>query len=142
MRVFQLAQVAARAEGVRVRALIRRVLGSAMMGLVALLFLLTAVAFGHLAMWHALREGVGWSNALSAAVIGGCDLILAVLLGLAAARSTPSRTETEALAVRQRATEGIAASVSLTAALLAALRAGRRAAQGDPPGQGDPPERG
>jgi hypothetical protein len=122
MRVVQLAQVAARAEAVRVRAMLRRVMGNAVIGVIALLFLFSALGFGHLAVWHALREGLGWSNAVTAAVVAGGDLVLAGLLAMGAARSTPSRVETEALAVRQRATDGIAASANLTTMTLAVLR--------------------
>ncbi len=62
------------------------------------------LVFCHIALWYWLRHH--FEPPQSALILAGSDLVLAVILALLAARSTPSRVELEALAVRQRAMEG------------------------------------
>jgi hypothetical protein len=54
--------------------------------------------------------------------MGGADLIIAIILGLLASRSRPSRVEREALEVRRQAIQGISSTLSVTQMLIPALR--------------------
>ncbi len=95
MRTFSLARVAADAELLRLRLRARRAAVRAILALVALGFLAGAAVFCHLALWYWLRHY--FEPPQSALILAGIDVVLAVILALLAARSTPSRTELEAL---------------------------------------------
>jgi hypothetical protein len=71
------------------------------------------VGFAHVAVWNWLREPLPAQYV--AAIFAGVDLLLALILGAVAARSVPGRVELEALAVRRRALEEAAASVTISA---------------------------
>ena len=88
MRALRLARIAAEAEGLRLRSSAQRAVVRAILGLVALAFL-----------------------------FGALILVLAVLFGLIAARSSPGRIEVEALAVRRRALESATSSLAFSALL-------------------------
>src|SRR5579871_766176 len=105
MRALRLARIAAEAEGLRLRHRARRSAIRATLALGSLGFLLGTVLFCHVAAWFWLRQH--WEQPLAALILAGADMVLAVFLALLAARSTPTRVELEALAVRQRATESI-----------------------------------
>jgi hypothetical protein len=120
MRTFSLARVAADAELLRLRLRARRAAVRAIFALVALGFLAGAAVFCHLALWYWLRHY--FEPPQSALILAGIDVALAVLLALLAARSTPSRAELEALAVRHRAVEGITASLAFSAIAMQLLR--------------------
>jgi hypothetical protein len=127
MRPIRLARIAAEAEGVRWRGMMSRIVTRAILAVIALLFVLGAVAFAHVAAWYEVRIGLGQSYVASAGILGGTDLLLAVVLGLLASRSSPSRVEVEALAVRRKALEGIAGALSLTQLVIPILRIVARA---------------
>jgi hypothetical protein len=112
MRALRLARIAAEAEGIRLRHRTQRAVARGALALVALGFLAAAGVFFHIAGWFLLREH--WEPPASAMIIGGVDIVVAGLLGLLAARSSASRTEMEALAVRQRAMESIASTVAIS----------------------------
>jgi len=112
MRPLRLARVAAEAEGVRLRQLARRTVFRAVCGIVALVFLAGALGFCHFAVWFWLRQS--FAPPAAALIIAGGDLLLAIVLGVLAARSSPGRVEVEALAVRRRAVESITGSIALT----------------------------
>jgi hypothetical protein len=112
MRPLRLARIAAEAEGVRLRQLARRTVFRAVCGIVALVFLAGALAFCHFAIWFWLRQS--FAPPAAALIIAGGDLLLAIVLGVLAARSSPGRVEVEALAVRRRAVESITGSIALT----------------------------
>lgn len=120
MRTFRLARVAADAELLRLRLRARRAAVRVILALVALGFLAGAAVFCHVALWFWLRNH--WEPPQSALILAGIDVVLAVLLALLAARSTPSRTELEALDVRHRAVEGITASLAFSAIAMQLLR--------------------
>ncbi len=122
MRAVQLARVAAQAETLRLRAMTHRLLGSALTGVVALLFLAAGLVFAHLAAWFGLRGGLGWSEAWSAAALMAGDLVVAAGLGVVAVRSQPGRAEIEAVAIRQAATDGITHSLTLPSLALTLAR--------------------
>jgi hypothetical protein len=120
MRTFRLARVAADAELLRLRLRARRAAVRAILALVALGFLAGAAVFCHLALWYWLRHY--FEPPQSALILAGIDVVLAIILVLLAARSTPSRTELEALDVRHRAVEGITASLAFSALAMQLLR--------------------
>ena len=120
MRTLRLARIAAEAEGVRLREQARRTLVRAVLGAIAMIFLLAAVVFGHLAAWYWLRSF--WARLDSALAITGADLIIAVLLTVVAALWSPGRLEIEALAVRRQALDGAIGSVAVSALVARLLR--------------------
>ena len=120
MRALRLARVAAEAEGLRLRERMRRTAMRAAFGIVAIGFLAAAVVFAHVAAWFWLR--VAW-EAQNAALIGaGADLLLAILLAVLAARSSPGRVELEALAVRRRAIDSATSTLAFSALAMQLLR--------------------
>ncbi len=122
MRPVRLVRIAASAEGLRLRGLGNRIVARALLGLVALLFLVGALVFAHLASWYWLRVGLDQTFLVAAGVLGGVDLLVAVVLGLLATRSTPGRVEVEALEVRRKAIQAIASTLSLTQLVIPILR--------------------
>ena len=128
MRTLRLARVAAEAEGLRLRCAAQRTVTRAVLGTIAFAFVLAALVFLHLALWYWLRQSL--DRPAAALIIGGGELVLAAILGLLAARSSPGRIEAEALAVRRRAlesaTSGLAISALATQLLPLAIRLIRR----------------
>lgn len=113
MRPLRLARIAAEAEGIRLRSRARRAMVRIALMILALMLLLGAAVFGHIAAWYWLRQR--WEPQVVALVFTGADAVLAFFLLLLAARSTESRVELEALAVRQRAVESIASTFAFSA---------------------------
>jgi hypothetical protein len=122
MRAFRLACVAAEAEGVRLRGFVSRIVVRAVLLMVALLFLLGAVVFVHLAAWYWLRTGLNQSFPAATGILGGADLVVAIILAFAATRSSPSRVELEALEVRRKAIVAIGGTFSLASLVIPVLR--------------------
>ena len=122
MRPVRLARLAAQAEGVRLRRLLSRVVSRLILAIVAFLFVLGAVVFGHIAAWYEIRAGLNQTFLATTGIVGGADLFVAVILGLLAARSSPSRVELEALDVRRKAVQGLTSTLSLTQLLIPILR--------------------
>lgn len=122
MRSVQLARIAAEAEGIRLRRLARRIVLRAVLGVIALLFLLGAIVFAHLVVWYWLREGLGQSFPAAAGIFGGADVLVAIILGFAATRSSPGRVELEALEVRRQAVTAIGGTFNLVGLMIPILR--------------------
>jgi uncharacterized membrane protein len=122
MRPVSLARVAAEAEGVRLRAMVTRIVTHAAYAAVALVFLLCALGFAHVAAWYAIRTGLGLTPLATAGTLGGIDLLIAIILALLARRSTPSRVEREALQVRREAVANLRSAVNVTQVALPLLR--------------------
>jgi hypothetical protein len=120
VRAFRLARIAAEAEGLRLRERMRRTAMRAAFGIVAMGFLAGAVVFAHVAAWFWLR--VAWEAQYAALMVAGADLVLAIVLALLAARSTPSRVELEALAVRRRAIDSVGSTLAFSALAMQLLR--------------------
>ena len=76
--------------------------------------------FCHLALWYWLRHH--FEPPQSALILAGIDVVLAAIMALLAARSTPNKAELEALAVRHRAVEGVTASLAFSAIAMQLLR--------------------
>ena len=122
MRPFRLMRVAAEAEGVRLRGFVSRIAMRVILGMIALLFVLGVIVFVHLAAWYWLRVGSGQSFLAATGILGGVDLVVAIILGFLATRSTPSRVELEALDVRRKAIQAIGSTLSLSQMIVPALR--------------------
>jgi hypothetical protein len=120
MRTLRLARIAAEAEGLRLRQRMRRTAIRVAFGLIALAFLVGAVAFVHVAAWYWLRQS--WPSEHAALLLAGADLILAILLGVLAARSSPGRIEMEALAVRRQALDSAMSTIAWPTLALQLLR--------------------
>ena len=100
-----------------------RLVTRAIFAVIALFFILGAVTFGHIAAWYEIRIALNQSYLATAGILGGIDLLLAIILLFLASRSTPSRVETEAREVRRKAVQGMLSAVSITQiALPLALR--------------------
>jgi hypothetical protein len=122
MRSVRLARIAAEAEGVRLRGFASRIVTRAVLGLIALLFVSGALVFAHLAAWYWLLVGLEMSRLAAACILGGADLLAAVILGFLATRSAPSRVELEALDVRRKAIQAIGGTLSLTRLVIPIMR--------------------
>lgn len=120
MRALRLARIAAEAEGLRLRHRAQRALIAAILASIASVFMLGALVFCHVAAWFYLRAH--WEPPETALILAGADVLLALVLVLLAARSTTSRVELEALAVRQRALESIGSTLAISALATQLLR--------------------
>jgi hypothetical protein len=120
MRSLRLARIAAEAESVRLRYSARRTAVRAVLGLVALAFLFGALVFCQIAAWYWLRAS--WDRPAAALILAGAELVLAAILALLAARSSPGRVELEALAVRRQALEGAGSSLAFSTLATQLLR--------------------
>jgi len=124
MRPFRLVRIAAEAEGVRWRGIITRIAVRAAFAAVALIFVIGVLVFVHIAAWYEIRIDLNQSYLATAAILGGLDLLLAIILGFLATRSSPSKVETEALEVRRKAIEGLGSALTLTQMAMPVLRLG------------------
>jgi len=82
----------------------------AMLGGLALTFLLGALAFAHVAGWYWLRLRCGWMVDSTAVLLAAGDLVLAGAVALVALRVGPGRAEIEARLVRQQACRALTES--------------------------------
>jgi hypothetical protein len=103
-----------------VRGMVSRMLTRAILSVIALLFLLGALVFAHIALWFWLRTTMNQTFVGATGILGGGDLLLAAGLGFLASRSVPSRAELEALDVRRKAIQALGGTLS-TAQLMIAL---------------------
>ena len=120
MRTLRLVRIAAEAEGLRLREQIRRTVVRAILGIIAMGFLAAAVVFANIAAWYWLR--LYWTELNTALAMAGADIVMALLLMALAARSTPSRAEVEALAIRRQAMDSAAGSLGFSALAVQLLR--------------------
>jgi hypothetical protein len=115
VRSVNLLKVAAEAELVRLRILLARQGRRAAFGVVAVIFALGVLGLAEVTGWQVLRLYVA---AISATlVLLGINFVIAAVFGLIAARSSPSRTEQEALRVRRQALDTARGALALTAAV-------------------------
>ena len=122
MHPFRLARIAAEAEGIRLKRLVSRIAMRAIFAVVALLFVLGAIVFAHIAAWYWVRTGLDQTFLAATGILGGADLLVAIILGLLATRSAPSRLEREALDVRRKAIQAMTSSLNLIQMALPILR--------------------
>src|SRR5271165_6104150 len=114
MRPVRLARIAAEAEGVRLQRMMTRTVTRVIFAIIAVFFILGALVFAHIAAWYEVRVGLDQSYLATAGILGGADLLVAVVLGLLVSRSRPGRVEREAREVRRKAIEGIGSALSMT----------------------------
>jgi hypothetical protein len=100
MKTLDLARAAAQAEGLRLRRLIRRQVIRAAFAGVATVFLLAALILLHVVAFVALAPHL--TPLEDSAVLLGCDLVVALIFGLLAARDTPDAVEAEAKQLRNQ----------------------------------------
>lgn len=113
MRAGNLAKVAAEAEILRIKHMLKRQGIRAGFGFVAVVFVLADLVLADVAIWQLLRMFV--APIYATLILLGVNLLLATLFGLLAARSSPGQTEREALAIRQRALGEARNSLAFTA---------------------------
>ncbi len=121
MRSLKLAQIAAQAELLRLKCFGERQVGRAVMGAIALVFLLAFLASLHVAGYFALRRAAilpVWA----ALIVAGVDLLIALVVGLIARSSRPGRVEREALEVRRVAQQHLVEAAAMTAVVGPVLR--------------------
>jgi amino acid transporter len=111
--LLRLFRVAMAAEELRLRHLIRRAMIRATLGVVAVMLFFSAVIFGHLAGWALLRRTLQPYEV--ALIFVGVDLLIGLILIWLALRMPPTALERDALAVRERALDEAAESLSVTA---------------------------
>jgi hypothetical protein len=110
MRAFELASLAAQAEGMRMRHRLRRGAVQAVMAVLGLSFLLGAVVVGHVALFVLLDARLPRAGALGC--IAGMDLVLAVVLVLIAVTAGPTTAEREARTLSRTAASEILPSLN------------------------------
>jgi hypothetical protein len=127
MRTASLAKIAAQAELLRVRRRGRRTMHRAAYGAVAGVFAIATLTAAHVAIVLALTRSFELLYAVL--IVGGGDLVIAVVLGLVAARDAPDAIEREAHEVRQKALGQLGETLALTTVVAPAARllGGRKA---------------
>lgn len=113
MRSVNLLRIAAEAEVLRYRCMAARQGRRAAFGAIALLFVLAVLALGEVAAWLALYPR--FAAIETTLILLGISLVIAIVFGLLAARSSPSRAEREALRVRQQSLDAARGALSLAA---------------------------
>lgn len=119
MRAIRLARVAAQAEALRLRHLLRRQVTRVALAAVAAVFALGALIALHIAGAMALAEHI--SVIQSVLVVAGADAVVAIVLLAVAARDVPGAVEREALQLRRTAV-----AQAMDAVVLATIFAGLR----------------
>ena len=122
MRSLKLARVAAEAELLRLKRFGERQVGRAVMGAIALAFLLAFLACLHFAGYFALRRA-DILPVWAALIVAGVDLLIALIFGLIALGNRPSQVEREALEVRLAAQHQIMETAAVNALVVPLARA-------------------
>ena len=115
MRATELVKIAAQAEILRIQHMLKRQGMRVAFGLAAFVFILGALALANVAGWQAVRFYV--APIYATLIMLGVNLLVAIIFGLLAARSSPSRHEIEALKVRQQALREARGSLALGAVI-------------------------
>lgn len=115
MRSFRLARIAAQAEFLRLRLLLRRQALRVAFAALAVLFLLAALVGAHVGGFLALAETFTPVHAVL--IVIGVDLLIAIIFAVLAARDTPSAAEREALQVRRTAARQASEAVAISAVI-------------------------
>ncbi len=116
MRLVRLGRIIVSAEALRIRHRARRTSIRIVLFCFAGVLALGALAFGHIALWFWLRESLSRQGV--ALIFTGADLVVAIILVVVAANYGPGRIERQALAIRERAWEGAAASMAMSAVVM------------------------
>jgi hypothetical protein len=126
VRTADLGRAAAQAEVLRIKSLIARQITRAVMGGVAAVFLVAVLVMVHVVAFIAL--GPLLPPLWDAVVILAFDLVVALLFGLLAAKSTPGPVEAEAKVIRDQALSEMKESLAIAAILSPLGRVAVRAA--------------
>ena len=105
----------------RLRRQARRQAMRAVLGVLALVFLLAGLAALHVAGYIALRRAFMPLSAVL--IVAACDLAIALVFATLAARDRPDRLEREALQVREAAGREIMATATMASVVAPLLRA-------------------
>jgi hypothetical protein len=122
MNPFRLGRIAAEAEGLRLRGMVTRIAVRVVLGIIALLFAVGALVFAHFAAFYLIRVDLDQSYLAAIGILGGVDLLIAIILVVLASRSRPSRVERESLEVRRKAIEGLGNVFTMAQLATPALR--------------------
>ena len=122
MRIFRLFKAIVDSERTRIREMLGRIITSLVLLVLALFFVLFALAFAHLAGWYALRVYADQSFLAATGEVGGGDLLIAVILVMLARCRRRSRAEDQALAARQQALVALGSGLGILHTLLRMLR--------------------
>jgi len=122
MRVDRLARIAVEAETIRWKSAAARLACRIAFAMIALVFMIGVLIFAHIAAWYWIRVGFDQTFYVTACILGGVDLAIAIVFGALASRSSPSRQEREALDVRRRAVQSMATAFSIGQMALPVLR--------------------
>jgi Ca2+/H+ antiporter len=101
MRTLRLARVAAEAEALLLRRRVRQVVIRAVLGAVAAVFLIGAVAMLHAYAW--VRLAPEWGTGMTALILAGSDAVVAIILALFAMRTPADPIAISAVTVRDQA---------------------------------------
>jgi hypothetical protein len=128
MRAANLAKIAVEAEILRIQHMLKRQGMRAVFGLLAVIFALGILVLANVAGWQLLQQH---TEAIYATLVMlGVNLLFAAIFGLLAARSSPSRTERDALEIRRRALHEARSTLAL-GALIPVAGVLLRSRQGD-----------
>jgi hypothetical protein len=122
MHPIKLARLALEAEKLRLQGLAGRMVRRLILATVALVFLIGVLTFIHIGAWFAFRLLADFTVFATAGILGGIDLVIALVLLALASSSSPSSTEREALELRQRAVQGLRSSYALVQLALPTMR--------------------
>jgi uncharacterized membrane protein len=113
MRAVSLLRVAAEAELLRLRHMLKRQGVRAAYGVIAAVFTLDVLVLINVAGWQALR----WyaQPIYATLILLGVNAVIAAVFALLATRSSPGQVEREAMRIRQQAMHEARGSVVLTA---------------------------
>ncbi len=111
MRATNLIKVAAEAEILRIQHMLKRQGIRAAFGAGALVFAIAGLISIEIVIWQVLRLYL--QPIYVTLCLLGINLVLSLVFALLAAKSSPSRVEREALALRQRAVQEVPASLAL-----------------------------
>jgi hypothetical protein len=112
-RTVKLARLAAEAESLRLRTMLRRYATRAVLAVVAIVFLLATLAWAEVTAARALALTV--QPVYAALIMLGINLVIGVIFLAIAASGKPSAVEVEALEVRKTAQAQIARTMAITA---------------------------
>ena len=115
MRATQLATIALQAEKLRLQRRVKQIITRIAFGAIAVVLFLFALGFAHLAGYAALQRD--FAPYWAALIVGGMDIVLALLLFLFAKTGKPDLVATEAEHVRNDAWKQMQASLALGVAL-------------------------
>ena len=126
MRALSASRIVIDAEVLRFRLQARRLAIRLVLGVVALTFLVSTVACGHVALWYWLRLDYGWQVHTAAVLLAVGDIVVAGVLATVALSLGPGAAEKEARLVRQQAWRAIIETTVVPMLVLRVLRLLRR----------------